>query len=283
MKRFFCSAFLVLCAILLAAQITIAAPLESLYGAKQGEEVIVPIIMYHALEDNPSNRWEITEEEFEADLHHLQSLGYNTVVMQDLIDFVNLGKPLPEKPIVLSFDDGRQPALDILLTLLEKFDANVTMAIIGAQTDKYTKISSEQKDQSFPHMTWADVEKATNSGRIEISCHSYDLHGGAGVGKKGSETESSYRTRLLADLQLFANVLHQNAGLTANSFVYPLGIFSELSDEIIKSAGYLTTLTCSERHNTITFGDPSSLFKLGRYNRPPHKSSEAFFNAIGIH
>ncbi|MCL2575937.1 MAG: polysaccharide deacetylase family protein [Defluviitaleaceae bacterium] len=278
MKRLFLTLFILFC----IAKPVVASPLETLYGAVSGDSAVVPIIMYHALEDTPDNRWEITEAEFEADLRHLLLLDYTPVVMQNLIDFVHYGKALPQKPIVLSFDDGRQPALNILLHLLEKYNTCITMAIIGSQTDKYTNLASEGHERNFPHMTWDDVENAIKSGRIEIGCHSYDLHGSIGVGKKRVESEIDYRTRFLADLQQFAEVFYQHTLLSANSFTYPLGIFSDLSDEIIKSAGYLASLTCREIPNTIIVGDHDSLFQLGRYNRPPHIDSATFFKNIGI-
>ncbi|MCL2619353.1 MAG: polysaccharide deacetylase family protein [Defluviitaleaceae bacterium] len=249
-----------------------------LAGLPAGETADVPIIMYHALEDNPSNRWEITVAEFEDDLKWLSANGYTAVIMQDLIDFVHSGKPLPSKPIVLSFDDGRQPAVDIMLPMLETYDARITMAIIGATTDQYTKLAEEGKEYQFPHMTWDCVRKAHESGRIEIQSHTYDLHGSAGVGKKRAESLDQYRERLLGDLKKFADVLLDNVGLTANSLTYPLGILSPASDEIIRDGGYLASLSCYEKPNTITVGDIDGLFALNRYLRPPHMSSETFFN-----
>lgn len=48
----------------------------------------------------------ITPETFEKDLQYLKEKGYTTIVMQDLLDYVKKNQPLPEKPIVLTFDDG---------------------------------------------------------------------------------------------------------------------------------------------------------------------------------
>lgn len=249
-----------------------------LAGLPAGETAVVPIIMYHALEDNPSNRWEITVAEFESDLKWLSDNGYTSVVMQDIIDFVHLGKPLPQKPIVLSFDDGRQPAVDIMLPMLETYNARITMAIIGSATDKYTQLAEEKDEYQFPHMTWDCVRKAHESGRVEIQSHTYDLHGSAGAGKKKVESFDEYKARLLKDLEKFAQVLWDNTGLVANSLTYPLGIFTPASDEIIRDGGYLASLSCRERPNVITVGDMDGLFALNRYLRPPHMSSETFFN-----
>ncbi|MCL2855767.1 MAG: polysaccharide deacetylase family protein [Defluviitaleaceae bacterium] len=266
--------------VILMALAMLTAPLETLGGLPIGATAEVPIIMYHALEDNPSNRWEITVAEFESDLQWLSENGYTAVFMQDVIDFVHLGKPLPEKPIVLSFDDGRQPAIDIMLPMLEAHDSRITMAIIGAMTDKYTQIAMESNRTQHPHMTWDCVRKAIASGRVEIQSHTYDLHGARGVGKKNGEDLCAYKARLLGDLEKFAQVLVDNVGLVSNCLTYPLGILTEVSDEIIRDAGYLASLSCYEKPNTITVGDYNGLFALNRYLRPPHKSSESFFRGI---
>jgi len=227
--------------------------------------------MYHALENNPNNPWEITASEFENDLKWLAENGYNAVFMQDVINFVHHGLPLPEKPIVLSFDDGRHPTIDILLPLLEAYDSRISMSIVGSFTDKHSQIVGENNEIFHPHMTWENVRNAQASGRVEIQSHTYDLHGAKGAGRKGGESHESYRTRLLEDLAKFAEVLQQHTGLSANTLAYPLGIFSENSDEIIKEAGYLASLSCSHKSNSITVGDTEGLFLLNRYLRAPNK------------
>ena len=242
-----------------------------LVGLPAGTVADVPIIMYHALEDSPSNRWEITSEEFEADLAWLSQNGYTSVFMQDVINFVHYGTPLPPKPIVLSFDDGRHPTIEILIPMLEKYDARISMAIVGAFTDSHTKLVGDNPEIFHPHMTWQDVRTAATSGRVEISSHTHNLHGARGAGKTKGETTENYRTRLLADLAQFADALYTNTGLTANTLAYPLGIFNDTSDDIIKEAGYLASLSCAHKTNQVTVGDTQGLFLLNRYLRPPGK------------
>jgi len=272
----------VLAGLLMFSGITVdASPLETLMGLAVGEAAEVPIIMYHALEDTPDNKWEITAAEFESDLKYLKENGFTAVVMQDLIDFVHSGKRLPEKPIVLSFDDGRMPTMDIILPMLEKYDACITMAIIGHETDKYTEINNQGKISRHPHMTWDQVANAHKSGRVEIQSHTYDLHGKHGAKRTRGESKEAYRTRLLADLHKFAEILHDHTGIMPNSLAYPLGAISDISDEIIREAGYLASLSCSQKSNIIRVGDADSLFSLNRYLRPPHQSSLEFFAKLG--
>ena len=275
MKKKFLAA---LAALLAISSVTAAAsPLETLMGLALDEAAEVPIIMYHALEDTPDNKWEITAAEFESDLKYLAENNFSPVVMQDLIDFVHSGKRLPEKPIVLSFDDGRMPTMDIILPMLEKYDAKITMSIIGRETDHYTEIDKQGKISRHPHMTWGQVADAHKSGRVEIQSHTYNLHGSSGAKQLKGESQEAYRQRLLADLQKFADVLRDNTDIVPNTLAYPLGAISKTSDDIIKEAGYLASLSCEQKSNIIRVGDPDSLYSLNRYLRPPHKSSPEFF------
>jgi len=70
------------------------------------DPVLLPIIMYHEVKPNKSGKDAIQPWEFEADLKWLADNGYTTIVMADLFAYVRDGTPLPEKPIILSFDDG---------------------------------------------------------------------------------------------------------------------------------------------------------------------------------
>ncbi|MDR2168157.1 MAG: polysaccharide deacetylase family protein [Clostridiales bacterium] len=249
----------------------LCAFIAPLGGVPIGHAAEIPIIMYHALVANPENRWEITPAAFESDLKFLTENGYTTVFMQDLIDFVHHGRPLPEKPVVLSFDDGRSPTIDILLPLLEAYNARISMSIVGRFTDEYTEIVDTRGISTYPHMTWDDVRRAFDTGRVEIQSHTYDLHGRRGMGKKADESPESYRSRLLADIDKFAEVLFRNTGLAANTLAYPLGIFDKNSEAILREAGYLATLSCRHKNNTITVGEPDGLFLLNRFLRCPNK------------
>ena len=75
-------------------------PPKSTSTLSQEESVFVPIIMYHSLLADSSKAGQY------SDLRYLLGQGYETIVMQDLIDYVYHGKDLPENPVIITFDDG---------------------------------------------------------------------------------------------------------------------------------------------------------------------------------
>ena len=72
------------------------------------DSVKLPVIMYHSLlkDEKLQNDYTVSPTLFENDLKYLTENGYTTVVVKDLTDYVYGKKSLPEKCIMLTFDDG---------------------------------------------------------------------------------------------------------------------------------------------------------------------------------
>ena len=97
-------AFILLTAIILTATAIYICPVLA-----DEFKVELPILMYHHLSENNSklNKYTISPSEFKSDLEFIQKNGYTTISINDLINFTN-GQNLPEKPIMITFDDGYQ-------------------------------------------------------------------------------------------------------------------------------------------------------------------------------
>lgn len=138
------------------------------------DPVLLPIIMYHEVKPNKSGKDAIQPWEFEADLKWLADNGYTTIVMADLIAYVRDGTPLPEKPIILSFDDGYYNNYVYVLPLLQQYSARIVLSLLGRNTDDFTEWPSESID--YAHVTWDQLNEMLDTGLVEVQNHSYDLH-----------------------------------------------------------------------------------------------------------
>jgi len=239
------------------------------------QEVEVPIIMYHLVTDRPKfiGKHGITPQELEKDLTFLREAGYNTIVMQDLINFVERGKKLPKNPIVLTFDDGNFSDYSYLFPLLQENKQRAVVAIIGEATDRCTNLAETHK--KLPNLTWPQVKELHDSGLVEIQNHGYNVHGKGGSGKKRGESADAYHNRLTEDLTKLQEACEAHLGWQPTTFVYPLGVIGEGSREIIEAMGMAATLGCEEGINTVRQGDRDCLFKMRRINRPSGKSLES--------
>ena len=251
---------------------------EDVLAAAKEQKIHVPILMYHSIlrSTNTGGNYIITESAFEKDLKYLQENNYTTIVMQDLIDYVYNGKPLPEKPVVLTFDDGYSNNFLYAYPLLEKYNSKAVLSLIGYYTDLYTKTPDE--NPSYSHITWDNVNEMIKSGRVEFQNHSYNLHttdkGRNGTKKKRGESDSDYRALLLSDLGKLQDAFKTNTGYVPTTFTYPFGSVSNASFDIIKEMGFKASLSCESGMNHI-IRDPECLYMMKRYLRTPKKSAES--------
>ena len=237
--------------------------------AEAGEEGIrVPIIMYHQVKPCRSGKDSITPYEFEGDLKYLIENDFSAVGMNDLIEYVYTGKELPEKPVILSFDDGYYNNYVYVYPLLQKYNVKIVMSIIGISTDNFSAIPDNNVE--YAHVTWDQINEMTASGLVEIQNHSYNLHKitRKRYGCKISDGEAfeHYERVLTDDIGGLQSKILEKTGSSPNTFVYPYGKYSDESDKIIKKLGFKATLTCDYGVNVVE-KDTDSLFGLKRICR----------------
>lgn len=232
----------------------------------------VPILMFHHFvtdENECDSSATITDKKFREVLDELESLGYETISFKDLIDFTEYKSELPDKPILITMDDGYKSNYEIAFPILKEKNMKATVSIIGKST-KYT--SSYLKNKTLEHMSWEDLNEMIESGVFEVGNHTFDLHklkssGGVrnGITKNFFESEADYSKAVREDIDSLENALKVNCNNYENNvFCYPYGYYDDLSEAVISALGYKVTLTTDEGINYIKPGD--KLIGLKRLN-----------------
>ena len=93
--------------------------------------VRLPILMYHAVTDEPWTRNTglfVRPSEFEAQLRWLLEHGYEPITFEDLNDLSSY-----EKPVLLTFDDGYEDNFTTVLPLLREYGARATFFVVPQQ------------------------------------------------------------------------------------------------------------------------------------------------------
>jgi len=269
MKRVFARLLLVFDLFLSGALFLAAAP----EGA--GQTVELPILMYHHIHSSP-DRWGayvISPETFENDLRYLKELGYESVSLSELLAFSKGEGTLPEKPILISFDDGHKSFQTYALPLLEKYDMSAVVAVVGAYTEAYSQTSDH--NVSYAYLSYEELRELAASPHVEIISHSYALHdtkGRLGCKILPGESREVYEALLKEDIRLQGEGFQRELGFLPVAFAYPFGAGCPEAKEILKEAGFEVLFTCTEKVNRLT-GDPAELLSLGRFNRPHGLSS----------
>ena len=253
---------------------------QSVFGTEKG--VQLPILMYHSiLKDSArQGKYVISPAVLAADLDALQQRGYETVTVSDLLAYVQDGAPLPEKPVMITFDDGYYNNYVYAYPLLQQRGMRAVVSIIGSQTALYTQEGTE--NAYWSHLRLDRLQEVQDV--FEVQNHSWNLHEygeRSGCLCMRGEAEASYESLLREDTEQTQQLIIE-AGLPApQCYTYPFGACSEESERILQDMGFLCTLGCEERVNLVT-RDAGCLYEMGRFNRAAGESTESYLKrALG--
>lgn len=278
---------LLVCAALVLAGFAVKLTADGLKyepaSAEVSEEIFVPVIMYHSLLKDPDRAGEyvVSPDTFKADMKYLQDNGYTTVFVRDLIDYVENGADLPDKPVVVTFDDGHYNVMEYALPFMRENNIKGVINIVGAYTEKST--AEGDHNPAYSYLTWEEISELEQSGVFEIGSHTYDMHSigvRSGCKKRYGENTVTYRNALIEDIGGLQELLTEKSGVTPITFAYPYGFISEESVPTLREIGFKALLTCYEKPNYISRDDPDCLLQINRYNRPAGVSTEEFMEKI---
>ena len=124
----------------------------------------LPVLMYHHIVEDgePCNDMTITVSRMEQDLRWLTEHGYHTVLPRELAG----GEPLPEKPLLITFDDGYRSNYELLFPLLQAYQMKAVVSIMVYMQD----VSADN------FLSWDMCREMADSGLVEIGSHAYSLH-----------------------------------------------------------------------------------------------------------
>lgn len=261
------------CQLLVLLALLAAMSISAVYAGNAPEQVSVPILLYHDIQDSGDGDSTIARKVFLSHLDALQQAGYETVTFSQLISFVKHGISLPEKPILITFDDGYLSNYKIAWPALQRRGMVGTIFVVGNSMGKDT-----YKDTGvpiIPHFTYGQANEMIDSGVMSIQSHTYDLHqyrplepdgGREGVLPKKGESAESYRQALEQDLQLARDTLRQKTGASVQVLAYPYGLYTQDSEAISADLGFSVTVTTQAEPAILRHNDPSSLRLMGRYS-----------------
>jgi peptidoglycan/xylan/chitin deacetylase (PgdA/CDA1 family) len=252
--------------------------------AEDEPAVELPIIMYHSIlaRTGAQGTFVLAPWELEADLKYLSEHGYETVSVRQLIDYTEGGGELPEKPVLLSFDDGCLNNLTYAVPLLEKYGMCAVFSVVG----EYTEMFSVKPDPNpnYAYLSWEEISALIDTGRAEIANHTYSMHShGArqGSAKRRGEAAETYVKLFTEDAVKLQDALLEYCKYLPYIYTYPFGRYCEESESLLRTLGFKASFSCRSVVNKIT-RDPECLFLLGRFNRPSGISTPDFMEKLGI-
>ena len=234
----------------------------------------VPVLMWHNLAEESSGDMTISVDTFRAQIEALHEAGFKTVSLQQLYDYVHFGTELPEKPIVLTFDDGYFSNYKYAFPILQEYDMQATIFAIGVSVGKDTYKDTDHA--MTPHFGADEAREMVDSGLISVQSHTFDMHqwppfedGNAQVRETllpfDGEADADYEAAVEADFAESRELLESITGQPVNALAFPEGAYVTLTQDALRSAGAELTFTTVRAVNTVVKGLPQSLCAMPRF------------------
>ena len=234
----------------------------------------VPVLMWHNLAEESSGDMTISVDTFRAQIEALHEAGFKTVSLQQLYDYVHFGTELPEKPIVLTFDDGYFSNYEYAYPILREYGMQATIFAIGVSVGKDTYKDTDHA--MTPHFGADEAREMVDSGLISVQSHTFDMHqwppfedGNAQVRETllpfDGEADADYEAAVEADFAESRELLESITGQPVNTLAFPEGAYVTLTQDALRSAGAELTFTTVRAVNTVVKGLPQSLCAMPRF------------------
>lgn len=231
----------------------------------------IPILMYHKIGDAPNSLWWVAVADFESQLKDLQEQGYRSIFPSDLVAHQAWGKPLPPKPVILTFDDGYLNTLEIAEPLLRRYGFRGVCYLITSRVAD--NAAGRQEYDGAPLLTWPEVRAARKRGTLRFGGHSRTHANLRALGDPGDEVTGCFKD------------LRRKGGFTPEGFCYPNGQYKPETPALVARAGFTTAVTCDDGQAITTpdlnrFTLPRVAIIGGRHVY--HVESEAATNAFAV-
>ena len=124
----------------------------------------------------------------------LKGTGWTAISLDDIAAAARGTRPLPDKAILITFDDGFRSLYTRVFPLLQVYRFPIVAALVGTWMEGRRDGTVQYGDRSVPRshfVSWAEAREMQASGLVEFASHSWDLHRGVQANPQGNHDEES--------------------------------------------------------------------------------------------
>lgn len=201
----------------------------------------------------------------------LKAHGYHPVSVDTILAARNNGKQLPEKAILLTFDDGYRSFYDRVYPLLKLYQFPAVAAVVGGWLSVKNGEIVDYGDDKKPRehfLSNSQIKELADSGLVEIASHSFDLHHGIQSNPQGNktpaaitraynpdsktyETKRLYEARITADLNQNSQFIKEITGKRPRVMVWPYGAYNTQTSKIATDSGMPISLSLNDMQAAV--------------------------------
>ncbi len=203
----------------------------------------IPILLYHEITEEAPERsmayMHTTKENFEKQIAGLLEYGYTVISYNDLIAYNNGEKALPEKVVLIDFDDGYVGNYLYAFNIIKKYNVPISIYVVDDLVG------------TPGYFNWEQAKEMSDSGLVSINTH----------GKTHIFYNKESKETLVNHIEYAHSVIEKNLGKTVTKvFTYPYGAYTDEELDALKQAGFIQNLTNDEINNS----DSLNLYGLSR-------------------
>jgi peptidoglycan/xylan/chitin deacetylase (PgdA/CDA1 family) len=173
---------------------------------------IVPILCYHNLGEASKGRLVLAAAKFQEQMRYLKTKGYRVVNLREFVEWTKLGRQLPQRSVIVTFDDGYKSFKQYAYPVLKELGFTATLFV-------YTDYIGAGRNA----LSWQDLRDLQAEGfNVEAHTKSHgDLRRAVGEG------EAQHARRLQVELAQPLDLFERNLGRRSSIIAYPYGSWDE--------------------------------------------------------
>ncbi|PFO80413.1 MULTISPECIES: polysaccharide deacetylase family protein [Bacillus cereus group] len=231
----------------------------------------IPVLMYHHLlkndekQSHPSfkNKGTVsTVEQFEKQMKYLVDNHYHTLTLQEFEDFMVRKKKLPEKSVLITFDDGLKSNYIYAYPILKKYQMHAVVFVITSRlTDEIEKFNPRE----LQPLSKTELDQMRDV--FEIGSHTHNLHN-----RSNGEVDliDKDQEAVKKDIQESKQLLK------TDYFCYPFGIYNQKSITILKDLKFHLAFTTNEGYAT----QENKRLEINRFGISPQVDMKKFADIV---
>lgn len=205
----------------------------------QAEPVLIPALTYHRIIPKASSIYDYTPAQLEGHLQYFKEHGYTPITALEMVEMLANPERLPEKPVVLTFDDGHKSHYTTVFPLLKKYGYRATFFV-------YTDMIAEKSEK---RLTWDELRTMVREGmdiQSHTKSHPYLTQ------TKQNESQAAYLERLQNEIHGSKVILEEKLERKVELLAYPYGWFNQTIETLAVQAGYRGVFTVNWGVNSVT-------------------------------
>lgn len=237
----------------------------------------ITVLAYHDVADQAARQRSVgnstvSTENLRAQFEWLKTHHYQVISVNDLLAARQGKRKLPEKSVMLTFDDGYVSVYDKVYPLLKAYHYPALIALVDTwlEVGEGLQVPFSERE-TWPRerfLSWKQIREMVDSGWVEVASHSHDSHRGIpgnpvldlqpayvtrlyDADHGTYENDEAYARRLREEMRQSSDTLYRHAGVRPRVMVWPYGHFNQPALAAARETGMSITMGLEDGHNTL--------------------------------